>query len=717
MSRRLFVTGAQGFIGRYFVAHALEAHPDVRILGIGRSPERRDHFTHHITWQGQVRAPLTRSLAAAARDPRYSYVSLDLNDRPHLSEVLAQFRPDTVIHLAAALRDDPPEHLVSSNVRSLVSLIEAIVGGDLPPPRFLLGSSGAVYGSAAVIPIDEETPCSPLDPYAVSKVAAENMARVLVQRYGLQAIWARIFNPLGPGQDERHVCGRICSQLAAIAAGLANPVLELGTLTATRDFVDVRDVARALYCLVERGRTGATYNVGSGVETSVQSILELALAGACLTDAVRVQPVPARPSDIPRLVGRIDRLASLGFACTHDLALSLRELVCYYLSLRDRPHEEAGETASIHHVEVRSHHAYPVHVSRGLLAELPKRLEQRFGRRKYLLVSEPRVAALHAEPLLRRCRDAGLDVHLVVVEEGEATKSLAGFEQLVGRLHALGVARRSVLVNVGGGMICDLGGFVASAYLRGIPYVNVPTSLIAQHDAAIGGKVAVNAPFAKNFVGTFHHPVSVYCDPEALRTLDRGSLAAGVAEAIKVAICGEPRLFQLLETHVTALLELHNPELLTQVVRLCAERKIALLAPDPLEIDLRRVLNLGHTLAHPLEVEFGYEGIRHGDAVALGLAVATQVAVERGACSAADGERILRLLAAYELPPPLPLDRCEAACTHLRSIRLARDGKLNFVLPTSISTVEIVPEIGEVTLISALRALARHPVMGWRLAA
>jgi 3-dehydroquinate synthase len=717
MRRRLVVTGAQGFIGRYFVAHVLEALPDVRILGVGRSPEQRDHFTHHITWRGPVLAPLTAPLAAAARDPRYGYVPLDLNDRPRLSELLAQFRPDTVVHLAAALRDDPPEHLVSSNVGSLVSLIEAIVGGDLPPPLLVLGSSGAVYGAATTVPIDEQSACSPLDPYAVSKVAAENMASVLVQRYGLQTICARIFNPLGPGQDERHVCGRICSQIAAIAAGLADPVLELGTLTATRDFVDVRDVARALFCLIERGQAGATYNVGSGMETSVQQVLDLALRGARLTGAVRLRPMPARPSDISRLVGRTDRLAALGFTCIHDLADSLQEIVDYYLALGDRAQEDRGEASNLYQVEVRSHHSYPVHVEPGLLAELPGRLEQRFGRRRCVLVSEARVARLYAEPLLYGCRQVGLDAHLLIVGEGETSKSLTHFQELVNRLQGLGVARRSVLVNIGGGMVCDLGGFVASAYLRGIPYVNVPTSLLAQHDAAIGGKVAVNTPLAKNFVGAFHHPTAVYCDPAALRTLHRRDLAAGVAEAIKVALCGEPRLFQLLETRADALLDARDPKLLTEVVQRSAARKIALLAPDPLEVDLRRVLNLGHTLAHPLEVEFGYEGIRHGEAVALGLAVATQVAVERGTCPEKDGDRILRLLAAYELPPRLPLDRCEAACSHLGAIRLVRDGRLHFVLPSGIGTVEIVPELDEVELVAALRALSRHPAIGWRLAA
>ena len=274
-------------------------------------------------------------------------------------------------------------------------------------------------------------------------------------------------------------------------------------------------------------------------------------------------------------------------------------------------------------------------------------------------------------------------------------------------LYEQGLDRRGLLVNLGGGLVTDLGGFVAATYLRGITYVNVPTTLLAQHDSAIGGKVAVNSGWAKNFIGAFHNPAAVYCDPLVLRTLDDRNISAGIAEAVKVAMCSDAVLLDILEDNAEAVLVDRDPDVLQQIVLHASRAKVRLLAPDPFEADLRRALNLGHTYGHALEVELDYE-LLHGEAVSVGLLVATAIAEGRRLCSAEYADRIYRILDTYRMPPPVRAGALEAACQRLDDIRMARAGVLNFVLPMSVGTVAIVPEVGEDEITAAFHRLRAH---------
>jgi 3-dehydroquinate synthase len=248
--------------------------------------------------------------------------------------------------------------------------------------------------------------------------------------------------------------------------------------------------------------------------------------------------------------------------------------------------------------------------------------------------------------------------------------------------------------------------------MRGVAYVNVPTTLLAQHDAAVGGKVAVNTAFAKNFVGAFHHPRAVFADPATLATLDERHIAAGIAEAIKVALCGNEALFCLLEEGVLAIRQWRDARVLGEVVRRATRKKIELLAPDPYEHDLRRALNLGHSFGHPLETELAYTGILHGEAVGFGLAVAVEVARARRVCPDEAAERILALLADYGLPPRVPRGRLLAACARMAEVRLVRGRALHYVLPVGVARVEIVPQVGDDEIRAALDAIAWHPRLG-----
>jgi 3-dehydroquinate synthase len=718
VKRRVVITGAQGFLGRYLVAHWLRSDPEVEIVGLGRSKRREDAFTHVVHWgDKRVPAPLPPEVLVDERSVRYRYVALDLRGGSALTGLLQEVRPHVVVHLAGELRDAAPDLLFSTNVGATIALLEAIAGAGIAPPRVVLGSSGAVYGHPAdgALPLRETEPCVPRDLYATSKRAAEDAARILADRYGIPLLSARIFNAVGPGQDERHVCGWLAGQAAAIAAGVIPPRIELGSRAPTRDFIDALDVARALVLLADRGDAGEVYNVGSGVETSVGAVLLETLRLSGLDESVCVER-PGRDASVPRHVADPSRLRALGFTPKCSLRDSLADLLAYYrgpvaraaASLRSAEGDERKGPLS---VTVSRAHEYPVVVEPGLLRSLPARLRALFPAARMMVLDDVKVHGLYGAAFCAALREAGIDVHSIAVPDQEGSKSPECARRVIERLHAHRFDRRGVLVNLGGGLVSDLGGYVAATYLRGVAYVNVPTTLLAQHDSSIGGKVAVNMPWAKNFVGAFHHPRAVFCDPEVLATLSHRNLGAGVAEAVKVAVIAEPGLFELLEDQVERVRR-RDVGVLGEIVRRAAATKIAILGDDPHEVDLRRSLNLGHTFGHPLEVELGYAGLLHGEAVAVGIAVATEIARARGVCAHRDADRIDALLRAYDLPPAIRRDRLHAARRRLDEVRLVRGGRLNFVLPERIGAVQIVAEVADEEIARAVEAVAMREASG-----
>jgi 3-dehydroquinate synthase len=718
MPTRILVTGAQGFVGRYLVDHLLRSNPGADVLGLGRSPRLDQGFTHSLQWGvSRIQAPLPDELRGAFDSSHYHYVSLDLGRQPELTGLLGEFRPELVFHLASGLRDASADHLFRTNVEGTISLLEAIHEAGIEPPTVIFGSTGYLYGQIAPdqLPIGESTPCAPIDLYGVSKLASENAARVLTARYDIPAMWARMFNLVGPAQEERHFCGRLTSQVAAIGAGLLPPVIHVEPLTTTRDFFDVRDTARALDCLAQRGTAGLSYNLASGIETPIQEVFDTILHLGELNGKVELELKAARPADIPRYVADVSRLGALGFTPRHSLVGSLNDLLAYYRGPVAAAAGNANRAAHRHkisaHVEADRAHRYPVEIEAGLLERLPKELHALYPTARMVILTDPRVYELYGARLLERLRARGVPADTVLLPEGEPSKAPEHYLHLIESLHRVRFDRRALLINLGGGIITDVGGFVAATYMRGVAYINVPTTLLAQLDAAIGGKVAVNTPWAKNFLGAFAHPRAVFCDPAVLRTLCTREISAGVAEAIKVAIIGDPDLFELLETENQRIRSGQHAGLLGEVVARAAEGKIAMLAPDPYERNLRRVLNLGHTFGHPLEVQTGYQQLLHGEAVGFGIAVASEIARARGICSRTTRDRIFGLLRRYELPPPVSKADLIATCCRLEEIRLVRAGKLNFVLPREIGEVEIVGEVADVEIVLAIQEIAKHPMM------
>lgn len=330
---RLLVTGAQGFVARYFIAAALQDDPSTEVFGIGRSPRSDDVFTHRLSWgSATIAAPVPEAVRRSLRSDRYRYGARDLNEADPLRLLIRDVRPDAIVHLASGLRDDEPGHLVGTNIAGSIRLIEAVAAAEIDVRIVVMGSTGGVYGVPSSLPIDESAACRPVDLYAATKLGAEHVVRVVARSHGIPVIWARLFNIVGPGQDERHVCGRLAAQAAAISQGLRPPIMQVGSLAPTRDFVDVRDVARALSLLLADGKAHEVYNVASGAEASVREVLRLTLRAVGIESSTEIVPLPARAEDIPRHFADVRKLSALGFATRHTLADSISDVLSYYLT-------------------------------------------------------------------------------------------------------------------------------------------------------------------------------------------------------------------------------------------------------------------------------------------------------------------------------------------------------------------------------------------------
>ncbi len=333
MTARYLVTGCQGFVGRFVVARILDLRGDVRILGVGRSTLKSNTFTHVVSRGGiKTSAPFPSELQSAFQDPRYEYAVADLTEPEPITSLLTEFRPHYVIHLASGLRGDPLRELCSCNIEATRNLLDAVGRAPVSVRKVVLGSTGGVYGMVEDdrLPIAECQSCKPNDLYSTSKLAAEHVAQIVAHCSGLPVVIARMFNLLGPGQDERHVCGRFVAQLAAIKAQLSAPELTVGCLTTTRDMIDVRDVASGLLLLADQGAAGEIYNLASGREVAIHEILDLCLAATGLSDAVAICQQESRPTDVSRHFADVRKIKHIGFAIRFPLSQSIRDICQYY---------------------------------------------------------------------------------------------------------------------------------------------------------------------------------------------------------------------------------------------------------------------------------------------------------------------------------------------------------------------------------------------------
>jgi 3-dehydroquinate synthase len=346
-------------------------------------------------------------------------------------------------------------------------------------------------------------------------------------------------------------------------------------------------------------------------------------------------------------------------------------------------------------------------VGRGALGRLCDELSADPPGRAVIVVSDSNVAPLYGEPVRRRLADAGLLAHLCTFPAGEQHKTRETKAALEDRLLDLAVGRDTALVAVGGGVTGDVAGFVAATWHRGVPVVQVPTTLLAMADAALGGKTAVDAPRGKNLIGAFHQPRSVWADVSTLATLPEDELRVGFAEVVKAAVIADSGLFRWLEQQADTLVA-RDEEALEHAVERCLRIKARVVARDERETGRRAVLNFGHTVGHAVEAASGYR-IRHGKAVAIGMAAEARLAVSASRFPEASVGRLERLLESFGLPVTWPDDvDLDEAVGATRRDKKAREGRVRYALPRRIGRMAPGDDVTTVVPEDALRAACRQ---------
>ncbi|MDJ0869392.1 MAG: 3-dehydroquinate synthase [Myxococcota bacterium] len=334
--------------------------------------------------------------------------------------------------------------------------------------------------------------------------------------------------------------------------------------------------------------------------------------------------------------------------------------------------------------------SYPIRLGVDTLAEAGGEIAERTKASRAVVVTVPEVARRYAPRLERSLRAAGVRPRRLVVPDGDRTKNLRQAARLYDEMLAFDADRSTAVIALGGGMVGDLAGFLAATFLRGVPFVQVPTTVLAMADASVGGKVGVNLPQGKNLVGAFYQPRLVWMDVATLRSLPTRQRAAGLVEVIKHGVIRDRALFERFERDIERILELEPEPTLAVLARSC-EIKADVVSRDEREGGLRAILNFGHTLAHAVESLRRYRGVLHGEAVAIGMVFAARRSEELGAAPPGVADRIEAVLARAGLPTRPPAYPRKAYLSALRVDKKRTDAHIRFVMLRDIGRVELVP--------------------------
>lgn len=350
----------------------------------------------------------------------------------------------------------------------------------------------------------------------------------------------------------------------------------------------------------------------------------------------------------------------------------------------------------------RATEKYDIIIGHNNLKDLGKHLATLKIGNAAVVITNPVIREHHGEALTLGLQEHGFEVDMIDVPSGEVSKSAEVAFNLIEQIAQKHAGKDIFLIAFGGGVVGDLVGYVAAAYKRGIPYVQVPTTFLAQIDSAIGGKVAIDLPFGKNLVGAFYHPRVVFTDVSLLQTLDERQVHAGLAEAVKYGVICDRNLFDLIEKNIDALLKLEE-KILTEVIFQCSRIKASIVSRDEKEDKgLRVILNFGHTAGHAIEAACAYEEYNHGEAVALGMRIAAEISLQLGLVKQEPVQRLDDMLTLIGLPDKIAGLTLDTIMDRMRHDKKFKSGKNRFVLMSSIGTVKVQQDIDEQIIKNAI---------------
>jgi len=354
--------------------------------------------------------------------------------------------------------------------------------------------------------------------------------------------------------------------------------------------------------------------------------------------------------------------------------------------------------------------SYDITVGTNLIANLGSAIKSQLKRDHVVVITDENVGAIYLEPAMAALEAAGITAKSITLPAGEATKSFAQYQALQEELLSMDGERSDTLIALGGGVIGDLTGFAAASLRRGMDFIQVPTTLLSQVDSSVGGKTGINTKAGKNLVGAFHQPRAVIIDIDTLKTLPKRELLAGYAEVVKYGLIDKPDFFEWLEVMGEALLG-GDSFIQSETIAQCCTSKANIVAVDEFEGGKRALLNLGHTFGHALEAECGYDGsLLHGEAVAIGLALAHDLSAEMGLIDVAVATRVAKHLRAVGLPASIAdLDRAfdiDTLITHMSKDKKVTDGAVAFILIRGLGEAFITRDISSELLEKVMRASA-----------
>lgn len=346
--------------------------------------------------------------------------------------------------------------------------------------------------------------------------------------------------------------------------------------------------------------------------------------------------------------------------------------------------------------------SYPIHIDSGLLSD-SNLLSKYIRGKRVCIISNDIVAPLYLDTIKESLSQ--FEVDEIILEDGEASKNLTNFEKVMAHMLEKGHGRDSTIIALGGGVTGDLSGFAAACYQRGIDFIQIPTTLLSQVDSSVGGKTAVNHPLGKNMIGAFYQPKAVFIDLDTLKTLPAREFAAGMAEVIKYGVLADREFFDWLIANKQAIKQ-KDTAFLAKMIEHCCAIKADIVARDEKESGVRAHLNLGHTFGHAIEAELGYGAWLHGEAVATGMVMASQLACDLGLVDEADVTLVTQLIEEFELPVLAPASMSvEDFVRHMRRDKKNLNGNIRLILPVKIGQCDIFDDVTQPQLAQVITSL------------